>query len=262
MNAPLRGAALARPHPRIQPLGDSALRIVLGDTLDPTVNRRVCDLADRVLVATVAGRLPGVTEVLPAFAVVGVHYRAEQIPAAIGESPFAALSRMLLPLLADPADAPARGPSRLLEIPVCYGGEFGPDLQSSAEACGITPDELVRLHQQPGEEQRVYMVGFAPGNPYIGRLDPVLSLPRRATPRTSMPVGTICIANRQTVVYPITAPGGWNMIGRTPLRLFDARRAEPCLLRPGDRVVFRAIDAQTYAVEARKIDATASGTSA
>lgn len=236
--------------PLIEPLGDCALRIVLGNTLDPVVNRRACALADRIAAAAAEGLLPGVTDVLPAFAAVGVHYSPEAVPTQegrLGNSPFAHLSRLLQPLLPEPGGRTRRTPARVVEISVCYGGEHGPDLAQAADNCGITPDELVRLHQQPAEEQQVYMIGFAPGNPYIGRLDPVLAIPRRATPRTSMPVGTVCIANRQTVVYPLTAPGGWNMIGRTPLRLFDARRDEPCLLRPGDHVRFRAIEADAFA---------------
>ncbi len=231
----------------IEALGDSALRIVLGDTLDSAVNHRVCAMADRIAKAVAGGDLPGVTDVLPAFAVVGLHYRVESIQTRDGESPFAALSRQLAPLLAEPPEAAGEATGRLIEIPVCYGGEFGPDLEETAATCGITPAELIHLHQHPSEELRVYMIGFAPGNPYIGRLDAALSIPRRATPRTSMPMGTVCIANRQSVVYPLAAPGGWNMIGRTPLRLFDAARAEPCLLRPGDRIRFTAIDAETFA---------------
>lgn len=240
-------SGLLAPAPRIEALGDSALRIVLGDTLDPTVNRRVCALADRIALAAATGQLPGVTDVLPAFSVVGLHYRAEAIVTAEGESPFAAVSRLLGPLLSEPDAAPDGVASRLIEIPVCYGGDFGPDLEETAATCGMTASELIDLHQNPSEEQRVYMIGFAPGNPYIGRLDPSLAIPRRSTPRTSMPTGSVCIANRQSVVYPLSAPGGWNMIGRTPLRLFDVDRAEPCLLRPGDRIRFRAIDADAFA---------------
>lgn len=241
--------------PRIEALGDSALRIVLGDALEPSVNRRACALAERIAFAAASGQLPGVTDVLPAFVVVGVHYRAEAITTAKYESPFAALSRQLRALLPDPEPemlldevaSIASITSRLIEIPVCYGGEFGPDLEETAATCGMRADELIAMHQNPSEVQRVYMIGFAPGNPYIGRLDPALAIPRRASPRTSMPLGSVCIANRQSVVYPLAAPGGWNMIGRTPLRLFDIDRDEPCLLRPGDRIRFRAIDIDTYA---------------
>lgn len=232
--------------PTIEPLGDSALRIVLGDTLDPVVNQHACALADRIAAAAAAGHLPGVTDVLPVFTGVGVHYSAEAVPADDAASPFAALVRRLEPLLPEPGGRLRRAAPRLVEIPVCYGGAHGPDLAQAADACRVSPQELTRLHQQPAEEQQVYMLGFAPGNPYIGRLDAALAIPRRATPRTSLPLGSVCIANRQTVVYPLSAPGGWNMIGRTPLRLFDPRRAEPCLLRPGDRVRFHAIDEAAF----------------
>ena len=238
----------ARPRAaHIEPLGDAALRIVLGDTLDPAVNRRVCALADRIGAARAAGGLAAVVDVVPAFSVVGVHYRPEHVPLHGDEGPFAALSRALEPLLHAPDGPPDPAALRTIEIPVCYGGAFGPDLEEIAGRCGMDADALVALHQQPAEAQQVYMIGFAPGFPYIGQLDPVLAVPRRATPRTSMPAGTVCIANRQSVVYPLAAPGGWNMIGRTPLRLFDPRRAEPCLLRPGDRIRFKAIDPAAFA---------------
>lgn len=228
--------------PLITPLGDEALRIVLGDTLDPAINQRVCALAERINTAA----LDGVTDVLPAFASVGVYYRAPAVQRAVGETPFAALSRQLQPLLPDTAMAAQAAP-RTVDIPVCYGGEHGPDLAEAAAGCGLTVEELLSLHQQPQEAQQVYMIGFAPGHPYIGQLDARVALPRRATPRTLVPAGSVAIANRQTVIYSLAAPGGWSLIGRTPLALFDGRRAEPCLLRPGDRVRFVPIDAAAFA---------------
>jgi KipI family sensor histidine kinase inhibitor len=137
------------------------------------------------------------------------------------------------------------GAARTVEIPVCYGGEHGADLDETAALCGLAADELVRLHQAEG--LRVYMLGFAPGAPYIGLLDAKLAVPRLATPRTLVPAGSIGIANRQTVVYPTPAPGGWRLIGRTPRVLFDIARESPCLLRPGDRIRFTAIDADAFA---------------
>jgi inhibitor of KinA len=222
---------------KIEPLGDQALVIELGTTIDPDVNRRVCTLAVRIRAAQVAG----VTDIVPSFTAVGVHYLADAVPLQGDETPYEALVRRLQPLLDEPMQADDDESGPVIEIPVCYGGEYGPDLEEAARLCKLTPDELVALHQQP-QPLRVYMIGFAPGAPYIGLLDERLSLPRRATPRVSVPAGTVAIANRQSVIYPFTAPGGWNLIGRTPLALFDATRDPPGLLRPGTLVRFKAID--------------------
>ncbi|MDB5999159.1 MAG: hypothetical protein JWP52_858 [Rhizobacter sp.] len=222
---------------KIEPLGDQALVIELGTTIDPDVNRRVCTLAVRIRAAQVAG----VTDIVPSFTAVGVHYLADAVPLQGDETPYEALVRRLQPLLDEPMQADDDESGPVIEIPVCYGGEYGPDLEEAARLCKLTPDELVALHQQP-QPLRVYMIGFAPGAPYIGLLDERLSLPRRATPHVSVPAGTVAIANRQSVIYPFTAPGGWNLIGRTPLALFDATRDPPGLLRPGTLVRFKAID--------------------
>ncbi|HEY4066565.1 MAG TPA: 5-oxoprolinase subunit PxpB [Burkholderiaceae bacterium] len=223
---------------KIEALGDQAVVIAFGDEIDPEINRRVCALAERIR----AARLPAVFDVVPSFTAVGVHYLADGVPLRRDETPFDALVRLLRPLIDadDASGGDEAGP--VIDIPVCYGGEYGPDLEEAARLCGITPDELVALHQQP-QPLRVYMIGFAPGAPYIGRHDARLALPRRATPRVSVPAGTVAIANRQSVIYPFAAPGGWNLIGRTPLRLFDASRNPPGLLKPGTMVRFRAIDA-------------------
>ncbi|WP_154586714.1 5-oxoprolinase subunit PxpB, partial [Bordetella pertussis] len=131
-----------------------------------------------------------------------------------------------------------------MEIPVCYGGEHGPDLEEAARAAGLTPEALVALHGAPGS--MVYMLGFAPGHSYIGVHDARLDLPRRATPRTAVPAGSVAIANRQTVIYPARLPGGWNIIGATPLNLFDPGREPAALLQPGDRIRFVPIDAAEF----------------
>jgi inhibitor of KinA len=131
-----------------------------------------------------------------------------------------------------------------MTLPVCYGGAFGPDLLDLARHCGLGPEEVVARHT--GACYQVYLLGFAPGFPYLGGLDPALAAPRRATPRILVARGSVGIAGLQTGVYPLDTPGGWQIIGRTPLALFDAGRAEPCLLRPGDRLRFTAIDAAGY----------------
>ena len=131
-----------------------------------------------------------------------------------------------------------------MEIPVCYGGEFGPDLPFVAARAGLSEDEAARRHA--AGEYRVHLIGFAPGFPYLGGLTAELAAPRRATPRERVPAGSVGIAGRQTGVYPLETPGGWQIIGRTPLRLFRLDADPPALLRTGDGVRFRAIAADEF----------------
>ena len=132
----------------------------------------------------------------------------------------------------------------MVEVPVCYDREFGLDLAEISEKTSIPIDEIVKRHTKP--RHFVLMVGFSPGQPYIGGLDPKLSVPRRATPRTRMPTGAVAIANAQTAVYPYETPGGWNIIGSTPLTVFDPAREPASLFAPGDRVRFVPISKIEY----------------
>jgi inhibitor of KinA len=205
---------------RIVPLGDRALIVELGQRVDPAISARARAVAEHLLRA----RLPGVTDVVPAFTTVGIHYRPEAI-----------LARGI---------APQGAAARVVEVPVCYGGEFGPDLAEVAAACKLTPDEVIALHA--ASPHVVHMLGFAPGFPYMGGLDARLGVPRRATPRTAVPAGSVAIARDQSAIYPLEAPGGWNLIGRTPLRLFRPAADPPCLLQPGDEVRFMAIAPERF----------------
>jgi inhibitor of KinA len=131
-----------------------------------------------------------------------------------------------------------------VEIPVCYGGDLGPDLGGIAEWAGLTVEDVIRAHA--AVPYRVYMLGFLPGFAYLGAVDPRIAMPRRTTPRLRVPAGSVAIAGPQTGVYPADAPGGWHLIGRTPLTMFDVARTHPSLLAPGDRVEFRAVDRDAY----------------
>ena len=128
---------------------------------------------------------------------------------------------------------------------MCYGGEYGPDLEAVAVHAGLSPDAVVARHA--AGDYSVAMLGFAPGFPYLLGLDPALHAPRRTDPRTRVPAGSVAIGGAQTGIYPRELPGGWNLIGRTPLPLFDPRREPPALLAAGDRVRFRAIDVDGFA---------------
>lgn len=211
---------------RIEPLGDRAVQIVLGDAPDEATRVRVAAAERRVREAAP----PGVTECVPGFTSLTVHY--DPLRAGDVEE---ALRRVLAKL--DDAEG---GGGRVVEIPVRYGGEWGPDLEEVAALHGISADEVVRLHTEA--EYRVHLIGFVPGFPYLGGLSPRLHTPRRDSPRTAVPAGSVGIGGGQTGIYPAESPGGWRLIGRTPLALFDPRRDPPALLRAGDLVRFRAVD--------------------
>jgi inhibitor of KinA len=208
----------------LAPLGDSALLIHLGDDIEPALNRRV-----HALDALLHARLrPGIVELVPAYGTLLVHYDPLVLT-------YAQVSAWAADHLDEVLDASAQ-PARRIDVPVRYGGEHGPDLRAVAEYHHASPDEIVGLHTS--REYTVFMMGFTPGFPYMGRLDEALVTPRLQTPRTRVPAGSVGIAGAQTGIYPIESPGGWQIIGRTQLRLFDLSASEPFLFAPGDRVRF------------------------
>jgi KipI family sensor histidine kinase inhibitor len=209
--------------PRTLPVGDAALTVELGDTIDPGLNARVRALDRRLR----ADPFPGLREALPSYRSLLVVYD----PAVLS---FAAACVAVLERAGDLEAGDEAG--ALHRIPVCYGGDDGPDLAEVAGARGLTPERLVALHA--GREYVAFLLGFRPGFAYLGLLDEALATPRRPTPRVRVPAGTVAIAGRQTGIYPSASPGGWNLIGRTTLRLFEAHRDPPSLIQPGDRVRF------------------------
>ena len=223
---------------RIESVGDSALLVGFGDSVDLRISHRVHAFVNHLL----QHPLRAVHDVVPAFSTVTLHYRPEQVPGS-GGTPHDRLRLQLLQRLEIDLDAEAT-PARSFEVPVWYGGEAGPDLDDVARQRGLPTDEVIRRHG--ASPHVVYMLGFAPGFPFIGGLDPALQMPRRTTPRTSVPPGSVAIARDQTCIYPLDTPGGWNIIGRTPLKLFDAGTEPPCLLGPGDAIRFVPIDEATY----------------
>ena len=236
IHAPQEGDGEPSRGVRVEPLGDRALTVRLGDSVDEATRRRV-----QATYARLAERaVPGVVELVPAFASVTVHYEPAGVPRAPGSaaSPYARLRALLDDALAGVADA-SPPPAASVEIPVRYGGDDGPDLDDVARRHAMSPDEVVRLHT--AGDYVVHMLGFLPGFPYLGGLDPRLATPRRDVPRTVVPAGSVGIGGAQTGVYSIDSPGGWHLIGRTALRLFDAGRDPPTLLRAGDRVRFRSV---------------------
>ena len=231
----------------LAPLGDSAVVIGLEGNIDEAMAARLHALA-----AEIERHPPrGVVDVVPAFSSVAVFYDVAQ---------FTAFDRFCAELekLAGRADASVvSDASPHIEIPVCYGGEFGPDLQAVAAHHNLGPEQVIALHTEA--DYLVHAIGFTPGFPYLGGMSPRLTTPRRATPRRGVPAGSVGIGGAQTGVYPLATPGGWNLIGRTPLRLFDAARTPPALLRAGDHVRFRAIAAAEFAsIEAQSATTPAS----
>ena len=218
----------------ISPLGDSAVVMTFGDQVDAAV---------AALVQAVAREIerdppPGAIDVVPAFASVAVFFDPARAPG------FKELRSRLEMISARTASADAAPIGRTVEIPVCYGGDHGPDLEYVASHTALSTAEVTKVHEDA--DYLVHAIGFVPGFPYLGGLPQRLATPRRATPRPQVPAGAVGIGGSQTGVYPLPTPGGWNLIGRTPLRLFDATRSEPALLRTGDRVKFRAITVSEF----------------
>lgn len=212
--------------PSLKPLGDSAFLIQLGDAIDPILNARVHTLS--ALLQTI----PAVIETVPAYCTVLVHYD----PLATTYNQIKNLIDEKISLL----DDSTHRPSRRLEIPVLYGSASGLDFDLVATTLALSPSELIRLHSE--REYTVYMMGFTPGFPYMGILDERLTLPRMSTPRTRVPAGSVAIAGSQTGIYPVDSPGGWHILGHTPLKVFDPTSETPFLFSPGDIVKFIPTD--------------------
>jgi KipI family sensor histidine kinase inhibitor len=220
--------------PRFEALADDAWLIHLGTTADAATNAHVHALSARIRAQCPAW----LCDLVPAYASLGVFFDSDRIDADAAWHWLQVQCRIDIEATTTPS-------SRMIEIPVCYGDTHGEDLDAAATELGIPPAELIARHV--ATLYTVAMIGFAPGFPYLSGLDPALALPRLATPRTRVPAGSVAIGGAQTGIYPHESPGGWRLLGRTPLRLFDARRDPPSLLAPGDRVRFIAIDAGTFA---------------
>ena len=222
---------------RCEPLADDALLLHYGAStapIDTAANARVHRAVARIRRAAP----PWLRDLVPAYASLAVFFD-NTLVAAVTVRDW---------LLAHDDDADTvmeTGSPTCIEIPVAYGGAFGEDLESAAQKLGLTPDSLASRHSSG--LYTVAMIGFAAGFPYLSGLSPELALPRLATPRTRVPAGSVAIGGAQTGVYPQTSPGGWRLLGRTPLLLFDPQREIPSLLAPGDQVRFRRISAEEFA---------------
>lgn len=217
--------------PRLVPLGDSAALLQLGQEVDPVLNRRVHAVDARLR----ASGIEGVIETVPAYASLLVHYDPLVLT-------YDEVSEWVRGESGKVQEAASRPPGRI-EVPVRYGGQAGPDLEYVAAFHKLSPQKISELHASL--DYMVYMMGFTPGFPYMGKLDDAIATPRLETPRTQVPRGSVGIAGAQTGIYPVDSPGGWRLIGRTSLSLFDLAADPPFLFSPGDsvRFVIEAIDA-------------------
>jgi inhibitor of KinA len=226
----------------IHPLGDNAVTIELGKDINLDTHKKV-----EMLTAFFEEHpIEWMIEYIPAFTTVTVFYNPVQIISIFNEGfklPYDYVCEQLKSLLSEIRVNEAIE-SRVIEIPVCYGNEFGPDLEYVAKSNGLTPEEVIDIHSNG--DYLVYMIGFAPGFPYIGGMNERIATPRRESPRLTIPAGTVGIAGKQTGMYPIETPGGWQLIGKTPLRLFRPDESSPSLLRAGDKIKFKPITYQVF----------------
>jgi KipI family sensor histidine kinase inhibitor len=220
-----------RPAPRFLSAGDAALVVEFGNAVDPAINHRVMRLGE----AARAAGLPGLVDLVPTLRSLMVHYD----PTVTSRR---AVEERLRDLMADTGGTPVVG--RLWEFPTLYGVEMGPDLEDVAKRTGLSPERVVELHA--GTEYEAFMMGFMPGLAYLGIIPPELELPRRSEPRVRVPAGSVAIATNLTNVYSLESPGGWHLLGRTPVALFDLHRDPPVLLQAGDRVRFVPVGRDAY----------------
>jgi len=224
----------AHQQPRILICGEDALVVEFGDAIDPVINDRVYALAESIDTAGHAS----VVELVPTYRSLLVQYDVEL-------STVDDMTAFLDGLIgsAGPADDKKDdGPRRIYELPVAYGAELGEDLDDVAKHAGMTADEVIAIHS--GTDYRVFMLGFAPGFPYLGGMDERIATPRLASPRVRVPAGSVGIAESQTGVYPMASPGGWRLIGNTPVSLFDPTSDPPVPFLPGSFIRFVPVTAE------------------
>ena len=232
----------------VKPLGDSALMIQLGDELTPAVHHKVQSLS--TLLET--NPFDGFVESVPAFTNITIYYNPVVVHRSNTNhfrqcgSPLTPLQKVksIISEIVQQLDENYVFEDRLVEIPVLYGGEYGPDLYDVAAYHNLSAEEVIEIHTK--NECLVYMLGFAPGFPFMGGMDERIATPRKDSPRLEIPPGSVGIAGKQTGIYPLETPGGWQIIGRTPLDLFQPDMTPPTLLKAGDRIKFYPISLEEY----------------
>lgn len=225
----------------IKPLGDSALIVRLGEGIDTTIHEKVKNLSELLTEYPFEGFI----EFVPAYNNITVYYNpyivhiSQKGTSTAFEKVCTHMNKLAKQIKIKKNENP-----RLVSIPVCYGGEFGPDLENVALYHNMTQEEVIRIHSE--SECLVYMLGFAPGFPFMGGMDTRIATPRKKTPRLSIQPGSVGIAGKQTGVYPLETPGGWQIIGRTPLNLFLPHMSPPTLIESGDKIRFVPISPNDF----------------
>jgi KipI family sensor histidine kinase inhibitor len=217
---------------QIKPAGDCAIAIEFKNEISEDVNNRVAILKASIENSQVIGML----ECIPTYRSLTVRYNPCEIS-------FDELGKRINEFM-EKAGSSTESVATVYVVPVCYGGEFGPDLDNVGSINGMSEEEVINIHASV--DYRIYMLGFTPGFPYLGGMNESIATPRLKQPRTKIYAGSVGIAGKQTGIYPIDSPGGWQIIGRTPLRLFDINRKDPILLEAGNYIRFKAIDYEEY----------------
>lgn len=227
-------------HIIFYPQGDRAITINFGNEIQKDLHQKITIFTKHLE----TDPFPGMLEVIPSFTAVTIFYDPTKVLLTTpNQTPYEKIVKIVkskvfnLPLS-------NRQKSKTVTIPVCYGGEYGPDLQAVANYHQLSEQQVIHIHSN--QEYIVYMIGFAPGFPYLGGMAKEIVTPRKATPRLSIPAGSVGIGGEQTGVYPIESPGGWQIIGRTPLQLFQKNSKQPSLLKAGDIVRFQPITPQRF----------------
>lgn len=217
---------------RILTEGDSSILIEFGQEISPEINRRITATVQLLK----EQHIEGVVDIIPAFCSLLINYD----PRVIGYDELKARMMSLVKVEAKAAD----GKKKVFEIPVCYGGEYGPDLQNIAEHAGLSTEEVIRIHSS--KDYLIYMLGFLPGFTYLGGLDERIHTPRLANPRVKISAGSVGIGGSQTGIYPLDSPGGWQLMGMTPVKTYDPLREVPILVEAGDYIRFVPVDEEEY----------------
>ena len=219
--------------PTISPVGDRAISIDFGQVIDPTINRHIRQTIERIK----ALQLDGIIELVPTYCALLVEYDAMLYS-------YSEICNIIEPTLEEGMTNTTNELVTVVEVPTVYGGEFGPDLSFVASHNHLSEDEVISIHS--GTDYLVYMLGFIPGFTYLGGMNPRVATPRLSSPRTLIPAGSVGIAGEQTGTYPSDSPGGWQIIGRTPVTMYDMSKAQAALLKAGDYVRYVPIDESEF----------------
>ena len=220
--------------------GGSSVCVEFGNEISPDINRKIRAFK----IAVEKSGIPGIVETVPTYRSLLVHYK----PEVIGYKAITEKFKSLMGTL-DNIEIP---PPTVIEIPVLYGGEMGPDIENVASHNGKTVEEVIKIHTS--QEYLIYMIGFIAGFPYLGGMSKEIATPRLKEPRVKIDGGSVGIAGEQTGIYPLDSPGGWQLIGRTPLKLYDAEREKPVLLEAGQYIKFRSISQKEFDETAKAVE--------